>query len=264
MEFARTVGTAACVRLLVCPAVSLAQNAGADQVRATRRTTLLLWRFNLLVSKARPATAVVGSVWSPTNRGRVGVAVGLRNVVTGEVVTTITDDAGDYSFDEVPEGTYLVEVTGGQDSNVVALGDLFTVRPGETVAVFMKVPAPAMAQLQASTAGGGSGDGSANSPTRSDTDADATDSTTSSDVNAASTDTGSDGIGGFGGDGDGGGFAASNGGGGGTAATGNTVQQPPPPNVFTPSLPAVTSSAGSAGVAPLGGGNASSNDDQPR
>ena len=256
MEFARTVGTAACVTLLICPAVSLAQNAGADQVRATRRTTLLLSRFNLLVPKARPATAVVGSVWSPTNTGMAGVAVGLRNVVTGEVVTTITDDAGDYSFDEVHEGTYLVEVTEDQDGNVVALGDLFTVRPGETVAVFMKVPAEAMAQLQASTAGGGSGDGSADSPTRSD-------------VNAASTDTGSDGSGGFGGDGDGGGFAASNGngsgGGGGTsAARGNTVQQPPPPNVFTPSLPAVTSSAGSAGVAPLGGGNAASNDDQPR
>ena len=198
---------AACATLLVCPAVSLGQDAERDQVRATKRAALLMSRFNLLVPEARPTTAVVGSVWSPENEGMPGVTVQLRDVVSGETSETTTNEAGHYTFEQVAEGTYLVEVE--WEAGDLALGDIFTIRPGETVAVFVKLPPRSLTLWQRLT-------GTAPGRYRS------------------------------------------------TGERGNTEQQPPVPNGFVPSLPSVTSSAGSAGVTAVGGRNAASNDDQPQ
>ena len=109
----RTVGVVTCMALVVSPAVSLAQTQAQNQVRATRRTALLMSRSDL-VPEARPTTSVVGSVWSPENEGVPEVSVRLRNLVLGEIsAVTRTNRAGDFAFEQLREGTYLLEVRGG-------------------------------------------------------------------------------------------------------------------------------------------------------
>ena len=142
MELARTVGTTACILLLISPAVSLAQHEVPNQIRAARRTALLLSRFNLL-PEARSTTSVVGSVWSPRDEGVPDVTVRLRDFVLGEIsAVTWTNEAGDFAFEQVASGTYILEVAEQVDGNPVALGDIFTIGPDETVAIFVKLPAP--------------------------------------------------------------------------------------------------------------------------
>ncbi len=142
MELARTVGTTACILLLISPAVSLAQHEVPNQIRAARRTALLLSRSNLL-PKARSTTSVVGSVWSPRDEGVPDVTVRLRDFVLGEIsAVTWTNEAGDFAFEQVASGTYILEVAEQVDGNPVALGDIFTIGPDETVAIFVKLPAP--------------------------------------------------------------------------------------------------------------------------
>lgn len=142
MELARTVGTTACILLLISPAVSLAQHEVPNQIRAARRTALLLSRSNLL-PEARSTTSVVGSVWSPRDEGVPDVTVRLRDFVLGEIsAVTWTNEAGDFAFEQVASGTYILEVAEQEDGNPVALGDIFTIGPDETVAIFVKLPAP--------------------------------------------------------------------------------------------------------------------------
>ncbi len=142
MELARTVGTTACILLLISPAVSLAQHEVPNQIRAARRTALLLSRFNLL-PEARSTTSVVGSVWSPRDEGVPDMTVRLRDFVLGEIsAVTWTNEAGDFAFEQVASGTYILEVAEQVDGNPVALGDIFTIGPDETVAIFVKLPAP--------------------------------------------------------------------------------------------------------------------------
>ena len=142
MELARKVGATACIILLIGPAVSLAQDEVPNQVRATRRTALLLSRSNL-VPEARSTTSVIGSIWSPQNEGVPEMTVRLRDLVLGELsAVTWTNEAGDFAFEQVASGTYLLEVAEQEDGNPVALGDIFTIGPDETVAIFVKLPAP--------------------------------------------------------------------------------------------------------------------------
>ena len=136
------VGCLFCVLQLLAPAVLLAQTEVPDQVRATRRSALLMARLNR-VPAARPTTSVVGSVWSPQNEGVPDIAVRLRDIQSGEIwAATRTDEAGDFAFEQVSSATYLLEVAETEDGSPVALGDMFTVSPGETVAIFVKMPAP--------------------------------------------------------------------------------------------------------------------------
>ena len=157
MELAKKVRTATCI-LLLCPAVSLAQNEVPDQVRAARRTALLMSRSNLF-PEARSSTSVVGSVWSPQNAGVAGVVVQLRNLVLGVIsAVTVTDEAGDFAFEQVPDGSYLLEVAEEASGDLVALGDIFTISPDETVAMFVKLPAPlGLASTLAALVGGPGG-----------------------------------------------------------------------------------------------------------
>ncbi len=142
MELARTVGTTACILLLISPAVSVAQHEVPNQIRAARRTALLLSRSNLL-PEARSTTSVVGSVWSPRDEGVPDMTVRLRDFVLGEIsAVTWTNEAGDFAFEQVASGTYILEVAEQEDGNPVALGDIFTIGPDETVAIFVKLPAP--------------------------------------------------------------------------------------------------------------------------
>lgn len=135
------IGLATCLALGFGSAVSSAQIPTLDQVRAARRSALLMARSGF-VPEAQPTTSVVGVIASLENQGVANVEVRLRNLVQGEVsAVTRTDGSGAFSFEQLSAGTYLVEIE-AQDGNAVALGDVLTVAPGETVATFVKMPAP--------------------------------------------------------------------------------------------------------------------------
>ena len=55
---------------------------------------------------------------------------------------TWTNEAGDFAFEQVPSGTYLLEVAEEEDGSPVALGDIFSIGPNNTVAIFVKLLAP--------------------------------------------------------------------------------------------------------------------------
>jgi hypothetical protein len=184
-----------------------------------------------LTPEARSTTAVVGSVWSPDNQAVPDVAVRLRNLVVGEITAvTRSNEAGDFALEQVPPGTYLLEVAEEEDGNPVALGDVFTIGTGETVAIFVKLPAPpgwtsALAALLGApggAAGAGAGAGGA-----------AVGSTVGSAV---------------------GGTVGSV-----VGSAASTVA-----STFSSAVASVVSSAAGAGVTGIGGGRSASNEDQPR
>lgn len=88
---------------------------------------------------AARTTSVVGYVWTANNAAVGDATVALRNTVSGEVAAlTRTNAAGEFTFNGMPAGSYMVEFhsAGGR---VLALGHPFTVAPGETVATFVRM-----------------------------------------------------------------------------------------------------------------------------
>ncbi len=84
------------------------------------------------------ATAVLGSAWTADNSPIRQASVRLRNVVTGKIqAIAVGNDAGQFAFDNVPGGSYVVELLGGT-GHVEVVGHVFTIAPGETVATFVR------------------------------------------------------------------------------------------------------------------------------
>jgi hypothetical protein len=87
------------------------------------------------------AGTVTGTVW---NRNDTPVALPrmrLRDVTTGRIVrVTQGDDLGRFTFLKVSSGSYIVELVDGSGS-VLALGQMFTLGPLETVATFLRLGA---------------------------------------------------------------------------------------------------------------------------
>ena len=84
------------------------------------------------------ATAIHGTAWRADNTPIPHAMLRLRNVVTGKIeATTVADGAGRFTFSSIPHGTYLVELV-SDDGKVLAVGQVFTVNPGETVATFVR------------------------------------------------------------------------------------------------------------------------------
>jgi hypothetical protein len=87
------------------------------------------------------AGTVTGTVW---NRNDTPVAlprVRLRDVTTGRIVrVTQGDDLGRFTFVKVPSGSYIVELV-DRSGTVLALGQMFTLGPLETVATFLRLGA---------------------------------------------------------------------------------------------------------------------------
>ena len=72
---------------------------------------------------------------APVRRARLQ----LRNVVTGYVeATAVVDDAGEFAFEGFEGGTYVVELV-DDGNDVLGVGQVFNVAPGETVATFLKL-----------------------------------------------------------------------------------------------------------------------------
>ena len=85
------------------------------------------------------AGTVIGTVW---NRHDTPVALArlrLRDMTSGKIVKTAqADDAGRFTFLKVPPGSYLVELV-DHSGSVLALGQMFTLGPLETVATFIRL-----------------------------------------------------------------------------------------------------------------------------
>jgi hypothetical protein len=93
------------------------------------------------VSVNRTITTILGSAWTADNQPISQARLRLRNVITGRVeATTVANDAGQFSFERVEGGSYLVELV-NEAGKVQVAGHVFTIAPGETVATFVRLAA---------------------------------------------------------------------------------------------------------------------------
>ena len=84
-------------------------------------------------------TSIQGGAWSADNTPIPHANLRLRNVVTGKIeATAVADEHGQFVFNGIPEGTYLVELV-TPAGKVLTVGHTFVVAPGETVATFVRL-----------------------------------------------------------------------------------------------------------------------------
>lgn len=85
--------------------------------------------------------AIVGNIWGADGAPIPGATLRLRDVSTGRVPrTTVSSDGGEFTFEEVDEGTYFVEYVDAQ-GNVLAVGSPFSLVGGDTVSTFIRLGA---------------------------------------------------------------------------------------------------------------------------
>lgn len=87
------------------------------------------------------ATTVFGFVWNANNDPIAFANVRLRNVTTGRVeANVVAADNGEFTFENLEGGTYVIEYV-DPNGKVLAVGHVFSVSPGETVATFVRLSA---------------------------------------------------------------------------------------------------------------------------
>lgn len=85
------------------------------------------------------STTILGAAWNADNSPIKGANLRLRNVVTGKIeAVTKANDAGQFRFENIEGGSYVVELV-TDSGHVVTIGHVFTIAPGETVATFVRV-----------------------------------------------------------------------------------------------------------------------------
>jgi hypothetical protein len=109
----------------------LASQAGGQQVSVRREggTRIGLHR----------AGSVNGTAWHPDNTPIARALLRLRDVTAGRaLMRTRSDVAGRFLFEEVPAGSYLVELV-DDDDRVLAVGPMFSMAQAEWVATFVRL-----------------------------------------------------------------------------------------------------------------------------
>ena len=106
--------------VLVCaPLHAIAQDAGT-RVAVTRTSAAAVVTTGV----------ILGTAWRGDTTPYPQPRIRLRNVENGRgVARTIGDGEGRFRFDRVDPGAYVVELM-SQDDKVLAVGDLFSVSPG--------------------------------------------------------------------------------------------------------------------------------------
>jgi hypothetical protein len=91
---------------------------------------------------ARAAGALIlGTAWAPGNTPIPAARVRLRRLPTGLIVArTEATERGEFTFGPVEPGTYVVELVDERD-RVLAIGQVFSIEAGETLAVFVRLAA---------------------------------------------------------------------------------------------------------------------------
>lgn len=83
--------------------------------------------------------AVAGSVLDALDKGVPEAALRLRNVASGRIQATgRSNGAGQFTFEKVAGGSYIVEVV-DRSGGIVAVGQTFTVVPGETAITLVRL-----------------------------------------------------------------------------------------------------------------------------
>jgi hypothetical protein len=134
---------AAAVRALPPPptgAVSALTKAGA-LVRQSRAAALAgKGAAGTAANGLGKSTQIMGYLWSSNNGAITDASVQIRNTVTNTVeAITKTNSAGEFLFQNVDAGEYVIEYVSDSAKRLVAIGHPFTVSPGETVATFVRL-----------------------------------------------------------------------------------------------------------------------------
>jgi hypothetical protein len=128
----------------IVTAVSLATTSGFAQAtgpdtRAAAPVTVQGGRAGVSHGLTVSGTAIVGSAWRADNTPIPYAKVRLRNVVSGRIEATAqADDTGQFLFDKVGGGSYLVELV-NDSGKVLAVSHPFTLANGETIATFVRL-----------------------------------------------------------------------------------------------------------------------------
>lgn len=107
---------------------------------------------------AAKAGSIVGYLWTAGNAAIANGSVQLRNTGTGAIdMTTRSNKAGEFVFDKVPAGAYVIEhaITYGSTDTRTALvsGQPFTKAEGETIATFVRLPKAGQTQERGGASG---------------------------------------------------------------------------------------------------------------
>lgn len=119
-----------------------ATTKSAAAIRASRAAQMNAARGAATGAGAASArsTSVVGYLWTANNSAIPNATVQLRNTVTGQIeFFTQSNAVGEFTFNNVAGGSYVIEYASEQAGSVLALGHPFTVAPGETVATFVRM-----------------------------------------------------------------------------------------------------------------------------
>jgi hypothetical protein len=107
---------------------------------------LVAGTFSWGIEAASPApeltTTVFGYVWNARNEPIPQAPVRMRNATTGRVeANAVANSEGEFAFENVEGGTYVLEYV-DQKGRVLAVGHVFSIEPGETVATFIRLNEP--------------------------------------------------------------------------------------------------------------------------
>ena len=127
---ARNLLARVCLSVLAGVAVMANEGAAAQTPAAGPRATL-----------TSQAGSIAGTVLDGLDQPIPAARLRLRDLTRGRIVmTTRGDEQGRFQFSGVPSGQYVVEFV-DEGGSVRALGQTFTVTPGETVATFIRLGA---------------------------------------------------------------------------------------------------------------------------
>jgi hypothetical protein len=125
----RTVQQKVAVLLSVLALLPFGQRVLAQSVPAVR----------LDESLSTKGGTVTGTVRRANDSPVPNASLQLRDVATGQVVRSTRGDAlGRFAFLKVSAGTYIVELI-DESRTVLALGEMFTIGPTETVATIIRL-----------------------------------------------------------------------------------------------------------------------------
>jgi hypothetical protein len=133
------------MRVLVSSAVALSMTLvsapvrGASNGQASAAPQGPAVTPSATASQTTTATSVFGYIWNAKNEPIAYAHVRLRNVTSGKVEATTTAAAnGEFAFHNVAGGTYAIEYV-DETGKILAVGHVFSVAPGETVATFIRL-----------------------------------------------------------------------------------------------------------------------------
>lgn len=113
---------------------------------ATIAAVVLLVAASLLHAVEGPGAAltsrsssILGNAWTANNAPIPGARLRLRNVSSGKIeAIALANEAGQFSFANIEGGSYVVELV-NDAAGVLAVGHVFSIEPGETVATFVRL-----------------------------------------------------------------------------------------------------------------------------